>query len=108
MPNWDRMADRANRRSVKTFSTPVQLPDGQVIGGVFDIPTEEGQLAKLELDYSVPVITVLDGDAALINDSDTLVIKGKEFTAGKQLPDGTGITVILLADTQSSEAGNWL
>ena len=108
MPNWDRMADRANRRSVNTFSTPVRLPSGQTVGGVFDIPTEEGQLAKLQLDYSIPVISVLDSDAALINDGDTLTIKGKDYVAGKQLPDGAGLTVILLADVQSADPRDWV
>ena len=108
MPNWDRMAARANRRAVSTFSEPVIRADGVVLSGVFDIPAEEGRLKSLQLDYSRPVVTLHDEDAEPLATNDVLVIRSKAYTVVKKLPDGTGLTVIHLAEEQSTDAEDWL
>ena len=109
MPNWEKIAARANCRAVSTFAEPLTLPSGDTLSGVFDIPTEETRLKILQLDMPQPIVTLHDHDAERLNTNDQVIIRQQTFTVVKKKPDGTGLTVVHLSEQQHTiNSENWL
>lgn len=82
------------------------LPDKSVVVGIFDDPSAMGKLEKMKMDYDQPVLSTLDEDAAKLEHKMELVILGKSYRVQKKLPDGEGITDVLLVEKETSQ-GEW-
>ena len=97
-----------NRRIIQRLGEPVILPDGRVVSGVFEIPTADGTLGSLPMDYRRPELTLTDEDATGLTRGDRLTIRQRVFTVEDPLPDGAGVTVITLAEEQPDpSSGRW-
>ena len=98
----------ADQPLVKTLGEPVTLPDGRVVSGIFEFPTNDGALGNLPMDYRSPEVTLTDQDASGLQKGDVLTIRNSVYTIGKPRPSGDGVTVLPLAEGQDDpNTGRW-
>ena len=95
-----------NKAVIKKFGKDCILPDKSVVRGIFDDPSAMGKLEKIKMGYDQPVLSVLDADAAKLEYKMEIVISGKSYRVQKKLPDGEGITDVLLVEKETSQ-GEW-
>ena len=97
-----------NGTIIEAFGEPVLLPSGETCKGVFDIPMDEGKLKALGLDYSRPVLTLHDSDAQPLSANEVLRLRSTDYAVVKKLPDGSGLTKVILSDNQTTNAADFL
>jgi hypothetical protein len=82
---------------IPEFTTPVTMPDGESVQGIFDNQHLAIALG-VEIDASEPVVALLSTTAAGLRDGSRLGIKGKRYQAKTFEPDGDGITIVKLRE----------
>ncbi|MGH1371138.1 MAG: head-tail joining protein [Cellvibrionaceae bacterium] len=99
--DFDRLAAIADRVSLSVVGTSVWLVLAErEIRGVFDMPVEDEPVAGFVIDLSKPRLSVSEVEASSLHPDERLLIKGNRYQVLKQVPDGTGLVVLVLAKSR--------
>ena len=83
-------------------STASYTPDGgsaKEIKGIFDKEYLAGEIGEIEMMSAAPMFLTKTSDIPNENGTGTLVISGTTYKIVNVKPDGTGITMLILADS---------
>lgn len=78
---------------IPEWTTPVRLPDGNLVDGIFDQQTLAASIG-IGIDAPNPQIALLVADAATLKEAETLIIKSKKYTIRYIPPEDDGIITI--------------
>ncbi len=103
MTDWTTLEERMNTAGMRVFGEPVTLPGAVEVTGVFDPKgeppdpwgSEVGLATRLGQQPS-PVVFLLDGDVAGLNERDTVTVRGKTYLVTRIDDEGNGLSRVWL------------
>ena len=84
---------------VDEFTTPVVLPYGRTIRGIFSNPQKSVNIGFAGINSPEPTLCLLDADAVDLVEDDQLFIDGKAYKIRPPESAGEGVTLLRLYES---------